>query len=99
MFTVFRLLFAPFETWDRIVKGRRNVAWMLGLYFIPLLLVCLAAEAWSLMNKGHGQGVLRHLLKVSQEGAIQYTFVHLFGYILVLFLAAGITCWVAKSFH
>ena len=72
---------------------------MLGVYFVPLLLACLALECWSLVHLGHRQGLLGNLKKVSEDGAILYGCTHLFAILATLFLASAAAIWLGKSFH
>ena len=68
MITVFKLLFVPMQTWQRISLARPGVFRILLTQVLPLLLVGLAVESYSLMNWGEYRSGLAALIKVSPDG-------------------------------
>ena len=72
MITAFQLIFSPFETWERITLAQRGVLWIICLYLLPLLVVCLGVEGYLLTRLGETRGELGYIIKVSNESAIRY---------------------------
>ncbi|MBI4662690.1 MAG: DUF1282 family protein [Verrucomicrobia bacterium] len=99
MFTAFQLIFAPFRTWERISLARRRAVWILAVYLLPLLLVVVSVEAFSLARWGEKRSGFEFAVPVRPEAAIRYAITQM---ILLLgsILAGGkFLQWVTHSFQ
>jgi len=49
------LIFEPVEAWDRVIKARRGLVFLLLFYVLPMVLTVAALEGFSLMTWGRRQ--------------------------------------------
>jgi uncharacterized membrane protein YecN with MAPEG domain len=49
------LIFEPVEAWDRVIKARRSVGFLLLFYLLPMVFIAAAAEGVGLMEWGRSQ--------------------------------------------
>jgi hypothetical protein len=84
MITAIQLIFSPFETWEKIALKQRGFLWVLGVYLVPALVICLGIEAYLLIQLGEKEGVLGDVVvKVPLALAIRYA-----GFYAALLLAS-----------
>jgi len=67
------LIFEPMATWDRIVRARRSLAFVLVMYLLPLLLLVAAVEGYGLVHWGKWQVEVSRLKKfpVSEAAIVE----------------------------
>ena len=99
MITVFKLLFVPMQTWQRISLARPGVFRILLTQVLPRLLVGLAVESYSLMNWGEYRSGLAALIKVSPEDAFRYSAVYLSLLLVSILVTSQVLVWITRSFH
>ncbi len=99
MITVLKLLFVPMQTWQRISLARRGVLWILILQVLPLLLVGLAVESYSLIHLGEYRSGLATLIKVRPEDAVRYSAVYLSLLLASVLVTSQVLAWITRSFH
>ena len=99
MITVFKLLFVPMQTWQRISLARPGVFRILLTQVLPLLLLGLAVESYSLMNWGEYRSGLAALIKVSPEYAFRYSAVYLSLLLVSILVTSHVLVWITRSFH
>src|SRR5436309_1724766 len=99
MINALLLIFDTSSTWDKIVKTNRGVAGVFFIHLLPLMLVSLAIEAFTLMKWGESQGLTGRINKVAQPIVLHYALAHLVLWLLIVFLGAKILQRIGESFH
>jgi hypothetical protein len=67
-----QLVVSPFETWIRIETQRRNALAILFLFLLPLLLLGVALEGYSLLRWGDTRGEFGRSFTFTQAQVLQY---------------------------
>jgi hypothetical protein len=97
MIQAIRLVITPSQTWERITSARRSPLRILAFYVLPLLLVGLALEGYSLVRWGEKRGDFGYLAKISEFEAVRYSVVQLALMLVSIVIAAKCVQWVAHS--
>jgi hypothetical protein len=95
MITALRLIFSPFETWEKITIAQRGMIWVLLVYLVPLLVIALGAEGFLLTRWGEKSGEFGYLAKVPLELAVRYGAAYFVFLLVGIALSAkflGLTC-------
>ena len=75
MLKAFFLIFEPVAAWDRIIRSRRSVGFILAFHLLPALLIIAAVESWGLVTLGKWQPAYqktRHFLLPAQENEVVF---------------------------
>ncbi len=99
MIRVIALIFAPFRTWNKIAEAQRGVLFVLCVSFLPLMLGCVAVEAYSLMHWGEPRGAAENLVRIPQTVAVRYAIAQVGLLTACVFFSAYVLHAVAESFH
>ena len=83
MITAFRLIFSPFETWEKITTAQRGIVWTLFVYLLPLLIMTVGIEGFLLNRWGEKRSELGFMIKVPIDLAVRYSVAY-----VVILLAA-----------
>jgi hypothetical protein len=94
------LIFEPVATWEGILRTRRSVAWILGVYLVPLLLITSAIEGYGLVHSGKWQsGDLSRLRKFSAGEAVVLESGQFLLSLLVVFGCAKLLKSIGETFN
>ena len=99
MIKALQLVFSPFNAWMKLTAEQRSVSFILFFSLMPLVILCVGIEAYSLMRWGEKRGDLGLLVKVSQPVAIRYAAAHISLFVACVFLGAFGLQAVAQSFN
>jgi hypothetical protein len=92
------LIFMPTVAWDRVVRHRRSVLFILLIYLIPLIVLTSAAEGYGLY-RGKWLGEIAHLKKFTRNEAIVFEAAQFFVTLGIVLLAAYLVKAVGETFH
>lgn len=99
MIRALQLIFSPFHTWTKVVAEQRSIGFILFCSLLPLLVVCVGIESYSLIRWGERRGDLGHLVMISQPVALRYAAAHILLFLAcALFAGFGLQA-VAQSFN
>lgn len=99
MIKALQLIFAPFNAWMRIAEAQRGVLFILCLFLLPLLLVCIGAESYALMRWGERRGEFGLVANVTQEAALHYGIAQAGTLLAAVFVGAFFVQAIANSFN
>jgi len=97
MITALKLVFSPFPTWQKIAAARRSVGAIILSFLLPLFLVGLLTETFSLTHWGERREDLVSRVNVSQETAVRYAGTQLGLLLASIFVTAQVLMWIAHS--
>jgi hypothetical protein len=93
------LICAPVRTWEGIFRAQRSVAFILGTYLLPLLLITSICEGYGLVRWGKWQGEISHLVRFKPGEAVVFEAFQ-FGLSLILVvLNAGLVKSISGTFQ
>jgi hypothetical protein len=98
MIKAFQLIFIPEAVWIKIVARKRGWAYVFFLQLLPVLLVSLAVEAYSLMRWGERRGMFGYLVQLPKDLILRYILTQFALALGVLLLGSWIMKWIAASF-
>lgn len=92
------LIFEPVKTWDRIALAKRSLAFVLLVFFTPLVVLSTGAELAGIVRFGKNSqyGVV---LKFSQDTLVRYAAAQLALSFAVAFICAKLIKSIAETFH
>ncbi len=93
------LIFEPTGTWEGIYRARKGMAFVLGLYLLPLLLLVCAGEGYGLVSWGKWQGEFGHLRRFSVVEAVVVEALQLLVSLGVVFAGASLLRSIGETFH
>jgi hypothetical protein len=93
------LIFDPVRTWDEILRVRRSMAFILGLYLLPLLLLTSVVEGYGLVHWGKWQGDIGRLKKFPTGEAVLVEVFQVVLALFVVFLGAKLLKSIGETFH
>jgi Yip1 domain len=99
MIKTFLLIFNPAEAWDRIVRARRSLLYILVLYLLPLLVLTSLAEAYGLIHWGKLQGTARLPRIFSLNQALLFETGYVALSLLIVFVGAQVVKAMGDTFH
>lgn len=100
MIRVFFLIFEPGATWERIAQARRGVAFILGTYLLPLIVLAAATEGWGLNRWGKWQPRFQKFKEFpSLNGIITFEVIQAVLLLVVVFLSALLLLKISQTFH
>lgn len=99
MVRVVRLIFSPFNEWQRVVEQNRGILAVLLLFLLPVMAVSLGVEGWVLTAIGDKRGIHGTLAKVDPALALRYISSCAALGLVVVFLGGYFLHSVAVSFH
>lgn len=88
MIRVFFLIFEPDVAWDKIAQARRGIAFILGTYLLPFILLVTAAEGWALTTYGKWQPKFERTKIFAQTTAVHFEIVQALLLLATVFVAA-----------
>jgi len=91
------LIFEPVEAWDRIIKARRGLVFLLLFYLLPMVLTVVALEGFGLMTWGRRQSSSGGIRIFTLGDAVTYETVQSLALITVVFICALIVKALANS--
>lgn len=94
-----QLLFAPFQTWEKITATRPGWIRVLVLYLLPLLILAVSLESYSLVRWGENRGELEQRVKIPQQTAMRYGMAQFTLLLASMVLGARFLQSVASSFQ
>jgi hypothetical protein len=94
------LIFEPAGAWERVVKARRGLAFLLLFYLLPMILIMAAAEGYSLVKWGRRQweGGQSNRIFTADE-TMAYEIVQSLATLAVVFICAQIVKALANASH
>lgn len=99
MIKTFLLIFNPAEAWDRIVRARRSLLFILVVYLLPLLIITSLAEAYGLIHWGKPQGSMRLPKRFSLNEAIAFEAAYMALSLTIVFIGAQVVKSMGETFH
>ena len=99
MIKSFLLIFDPAEAWDRIVRARRSLLFILVVYLLPLLLLTSLAEAYGLIHWGKPQGAMRLPKRFSLNEAVAFEGAYVALSLTIVFIGAQVVKAMGETFH
>ena len=99
MLKALQLIFSPFRTWEKISLARKSAVWVLCLYLLPLTVVAVAVEGYSLVRWGEQRSGLNLMVKVSSSTAIRYALSELAFLLGCVIVGAKFLQWITHSFQ
>jgi len=103
MFKTLQLLFEPTPTWDGIARAERGVVTVLGLFFLPAVLMAGLLEGFGLHKLGNRPAVLEFshhsVVDVPLDAIVRYTAAEAVLAVAGVFLLASMTRYLFHSFH
>jgi hypothetical protein len=97
-----KALFLIFETcpaWDRVVAAKRGLAFVLGIYLLPMMLITSVVEAWGLEHWGKWQPHIQEVRHFSRTEVVSYETVQFILLLSAMFISARFIQTVTKTFH
>src|SRR5437016_5681569 len=93
------LIFDPAATWERIMRARRSLAFILFLYLCPFLILVSAADGYGLVHSGklRGLGDQAHFFTVGEAGIFETVQFLVSGGLV--FLGATLVKSIGETFH
>lgn len=93
------MIVSPFKAWGRVTTARPGYVQILALYLIPLTLLGVAVEGYSLSKWGEKRGEFEYALKVPAQSAFRYSIAQFI--LLLASVSIGAKClqWVTLSFQ
>lgn len=98
MIRAFQMIFAPEGVWPKVAEKNRHMIFVLLLSTLPLILGCLAIEAFGLDRLGESMGEFGRI-SVERLTIYKYVATRLVGDLFFLFFGAYFLSSVAKSFQ
>ncbi len=99
MIKTFLLIFNPADAWDRIVRARRSLLYILVLYLLPLLVLASLAEAYGLIHWGKLQGSARLPRTFSLNQALLFEGSYIASSLVIVFVGAQVVKAMGDTFH
>src|SRR4051812_32454231 len=101
MITALLLIFDSSATWEKIgMRQSQSIGRVFLSYWLPILLLSVAAESFGLAKFGMYQGdILPRLVRPSQELIIRYQVVKTVFDLLILFGGAWVLKAIGEGFH
>ncbi|PYI89572.1 MAG: hypothetical protein DME26_00995 [Verrucomicrobia bacterium] len=99
MITALLLIFEPVDTWDKIIKAERKPVTVFFVHLLPMMLIALGFEAFSLVHWGESRSLSGSITPVSPQRAQDYGIAQFVLLLVVIFLGARILQKLAQSFH
>src|SRR2546423_3174204 len=94
------LIFDPAATWERIMRARRSLVFILFAYLFPFLLIVFAAEGYALVHLGKLRGLSGDRVHYFSKGEVAIfetaQFIVLVG---LIFLGAQLVKSIGETFH
>jgi len=98
MFKALLFIFMPVQTWERVFRAQRGLAFILTFYLLPLLGLTAFSEGYGLVHWGKGQGRIHEKLFTVPEAAIFEIAQGLLTLSVVL-LGASVIKSISRTFH
>jgi hypothetical protein len=99
MITALRLIFSPFETWEKITTAERGFWWTLCVELLPMLVIALGIEGYLLTKWGEKRGEFGGIINVSQDQAVRYAAAYFVMLLASIFVSAKFLTWASESFN
>lgn len=99
MIKTFLLIFNPAAAWDRIVRDRRSLLFILMVYLLPLLLITSLAEAYGLIYWGKLQGAMQLPKRFTVNEAIAFETAYVALSLTIVFIGAQVVKSMGETFH
>lgn len=93
------LVFNPAQTWEKIEQDTHPVAKVFFLFFLPLLLLSAAGEAWGLIKLSREQGLLDRISTYAPPLVLRYELLQAGATLVILFGGAWMFQIIGASFH
>ena len=99
MIKAFLLIFNPAEAWDRIIRARRSLLFILVVYLLPLLMVTSVVAAYGLIHWGKLQGSMRVPKYFSLNEAAAFEAAYVAISLTIVFIGAQVVKSMGETFH
>ena len=99
MIRAVQLIFSPFNGWTKVATEQRSSGFIFFFSLLPLLVVCVGIESYSLLHWGEQRGELRHLVKISQPLALRYAAAQISLFVACALFGAFSLQAIAQSFN
>jgi hypothetical protein len=96
------LIFDPIRSWERVVRARRSLLFVLFVSLLPLVVLSCAAEAYGLATWGKWQGEIgefARLRRFSQQEIIAYEALQFLTNLFLVFMGAKLLKSLGETFH
>ena len=93
------LIFSPDAAWESIRRSRRTVFFILLVYFLPLLLLTSAGEAYGLNQWGEWQSRVARLRRFSLGETVVFEVCQFLLSLLIVFIGAGLLQSISAAFQ
>lgn len=99
MINALLLILEPIATWEKISRAKRGLAFVLGTYLVPFLVLTCAAEGYGLMRWGKIQGQVPRLRHFTLGEALFYEVACFALSLFVIFICSRIVQSIGTTFH
>jgi hypothetical protein len=93
------LIFDPTGTWDRIARAQRSIAFVLGVFFLPLLALTSLAEGYGLVRWGKLQQNVAYLKRFTPVEATTFEIGQVILWLIVVLVGAWTVKLLGETFH
>jgi hypothetical protein len=77
MLKAIHLVFSPFQAWTKVAAEQRSIGFILFCSLLPLLLLCVGVESYSLIQWGELRSDLGLPVRISEPVALRYAAAHI----------------------
>jgi hypothetical protein len=98
MITALRLIFSPFEAWEKITTAQRGFIWILFVYLVPFLVIALGVEGFLLSWWGQS-GEFGFFKRLPPEQAARYCAAYFVFLLVGVNLSAKFLSLASESFN
>jgi len=93
------LIFEPAQSWERVVRARRSLAFVIFLYLVPMVVITAAAEGYGLVHWGRWQKEVDYKKVFPVGETVVYEVAHALLTIGIVLLGAKIIKSLGETFH
>lgn len=93
------LIFNPVGTWDRIARAQRGLAFVFGVFLLPLLAVTSLVEGYGLVRWGKLQQNVEYLKRFTPTEAITFEVGQIILWLVVVTIGAWTVKMLGETFH
>jgi hypothetical protein len=72
MFKAIQLVFSPFQAWTKVAAEQRSIGFILFCSLLPMIVICVGVESYSLIQWGERRGDLGLPVRISEPVALRY---------------------------
>jgi hypothetical protein len=93
------LILEPGRVWDRVVRARRGMAFILTVYLLPMILIATLVEGWGLAHWGKWQSRLQEIKHFPMNEVVAYELVQFVLLLATIFVCAQFIRTICRTFY